>query len=147
MRTRYAFIIILLPLLCWAQTVLERKPVRSMSNCGKCSSRPKEDDAAICLSRAEMRSHVAHVVPLAVRETHVRTSGKLALRVRFNKDGKVDWVRAVSGGNPLVIASAMETVPKWTFKAVERNGKKYGGCGPLTVKFNVSDERQETSVE
>jgi hypothetical protein len=147
MKTKLVFIIMLLPLICWAQTVSEKNPVRSGSNCGECSSHPREDGAAICLSGAQMRSHVGHIIPLAVRETHVRAAGKLALEVRFDKDGKVSWVKAVSGGNPLIIASAMETVPKWTFKPVERHGKKYGGCGRLTVKFDLSDEKQETSVE
>jgi hypothetical protein len=93
-----------------------------------------------------MRSHVTHIEPLKLHETHATANGILVLRVRFESDGKVGCVKVVSG-SPLAIASAMEALPKWTFRAVEKNNKKFGGCGLVRVKYRLSDSEQKTTVQ
>jgi hypothetical protein len=93
-----------------------------------------------------MRSRVVHVIPLALGEPHAKISGTLVLWVRFQPDGTVACVKGVSG-NPLALASAMEVAPKWTFNAVEKKHKKYGGCGLVEVKYNLSESKQETSIQ
>ena len=93
-----------------------------------------------------MRSHVAHVVPLKLGEPHATASGTLVLRMRFQSDGSVGCVKVISG-NPLVIASAMDVVPKWRFRPIEKNGEKFGGCGLLRVKYRMSHSEQVTTVK
>jgi hypothetical protein len=93
-----------------------------------------------------MRSHVLHVVPLELGEQHMRMRGTLVLRVQFHPDGTVSCARAISG-NPLAIAYAMKVVPKWTFRAVDLKHKKYGGCGLLKVRYDLSDSKRVTAVE
>jgi RHS repeat-associated protein len=146
MRTTCLLILVLLPFCCCAQSIPQQKPDVPDSVRCECSKHPRRDGGAVCLSEKQMRLHIAHIVPLALHETHVKASGTLILNVRFQGDGSVGSVKALSG-DPLAIAWAMEVVPKWTFKPIERDGKKYGGCGPVRVKFNLSDEKQETSVE
>jgi hypothetical protein len=41
----------------------------------------------------------------------------------------------------------MEVVPKWTFRAVQKKGKKYGGCGVIRVRYRLSDSEQITTVQ
>ena len=93
-----------------------------------------------------MRSHLIHVLPLELGEQRVKMSGTVVVQIRFQPDGTVGCAKAVSG-HPLAVAWAMHVVPKWTFKAVTRRQKKYGGCGLVRVKYNMTDSKQETSVE
>jgi len=85
-------------------------------------------------------------MPLKLGEPHAKASGILALRVKFQPDGTVGCVKGVSG-YPLALASAMEVVPKWTFRAVQKKDKKHGGCGLVRVKYRLSDSEQVTTVQ
>ncbi len=144
MRT-VSLLLVLLPCLCWSQLSPEANPAESQC---QCPSQPADKDGTLVLSLSgkQMRSHLLHVVPLGVGETHVKISGTLVLRVKFQPDGTVSCVQGLSG-NPLALASAMEVVPKWTFSAVEKKHKKYGGCGLLKVRYDLSDSKRETSVQ
>src|SRR5437763_1382325 len=136
----------LLPRICWPQSSSEA--TAPGSQCCQCSTQVEQNDsgAVLCLSEKQMRSHVAHVVPLKLGEPHAAARGTLVLRVRFESDGTVACLKAISG-HPLVIASAMEVVPKWRFRAVQKKDKKYGGCGVIRVKYRLSDSEQETTVQ
>jgi len=144
MRALLLFVI-LLPCLCWSQSSSESRPE---PQCCQCSTHSEGDDSAsvLCLSEKQMRSHLVHVVPLKLGEPHAKARGTLVLRVRFQPDGTVGCVKGVSG-YPLALASAMEVVPKWTFRAVQKKDKKYGGCGLVRVKYRLSDSEQVTTVQ
>lgn len=137
---------IFVPYICWAQSSSEGSPDETQ-RCQCAAHVAHSDNAAVLwLSEKEMRSHVAHVVPLKFGEPHATANGTLVLSVRFQSDGSVGCVKAISG-NPLVIASAMNVVPKWAFRPVEKKGKKFGGCGLLTVKYRIDASKQETTVK
>lgn len=145
MRAMLLFVI-LLPCVCWSQSSSESS--RPEPQCCGCSTHSEGDDSAsvLCLSEKQMRSHLVHLVPLKLGEPHAKASGTLVLRVRFQPDGTVGCVKGISG-YPLALASAMEVVPKWTFRPVQKKEKKYGGCGLVKVKYRLSDSEQETSVQ
>jgi len=134
-------LLVLLPCICWTQSSSGGSSAETRG-C-QCS---EQDGAVVRLSQNEMRSHVAHVEPLKVHETHVTLNGSLVLRVRFESDGTVTCVKAISG-NPLAIASATEVLPKWTFRPVEKKNGKHGGCGLVKVRYRLSDSEQKTTVE
>jgi hypothetical protein len=145
MRAMLLFLV-LLPRLCRTQTSSEGNRT-DLEDC-QCptGSEGNKSASVLCLSDKEMRSHLVHVIPLKVGETHVKASGTLVLRVRFQPDGTVDAVKGVSG-YPLALASAMEVVPKWKFRPVQKKDKKYGGCGLVRVKYRLSDSEQVTTVQ
>jgi hypothetical protein len=137
--------LVLLPCFCWCQSSSESsKPEPQGCQCPT-HSEPNDSASVLCLSEKQMRSHLIHVVPLKLGEPHAKASGTLMLRVRFQPDGTVDAVKGVSG-YPLALASAMEVVPKWTFRPVQKKDKKYGGCGLVRVKYRMSDSEQVTTV-
>jgi hypothetical protein len=142
----FLLLMILLPQFCWSQSSPESKPPEPQ--CRRCSTQFEGDHSAtvLCLSEKQMRSHLAHLVPLKLGEPHVKASGTLVLQVRFQPDGTVDCMKGVSG-YPLALASAMEVVPKWTFRPIRKKDKKYGGCGLVRVKYRLSDSEHETTVQ
>jgi hypothetical protein len=145
MRATLSFLV-LFSCFCWSQS--SSASSRPEPQCCQCSTHSEGDDSAsiLCLSEKQMRSHLVHIVPLKLGEPRAKASGILVLQVRFQPDGTVGCVRGVSG-YPLALASAMEVVPKWTFRAVEKKDKKYGGCGLVKVKYRLSDSEQVTTVQ
>ena len=143
MRATLLFLI-LLPCFCWSQSSAESS--KPEPQCCQCSTHSEDDGSVsvLCLSEKQMHSHVVHVVPLKLGEPHAKASGTLVLRVMFQPDGTVGCVKGVSG-YPLALASAMEVVPKWTFRPIQKKDKKYGGCGLVRVKYRLidSEEREE----
>jgi hypothetical protein len=145
MRAMLLFLIFV-PYFCWSQSSSESSGPEPQ--CCQCSTHSEGEDSAslLCLSEKQMRSHLVHVMPLKLGEPHAKARGILVLRVRFQPDGTVGCVKGVSG-YPLALASAMEVVPKWTFRAVQNKDKKYGGCGLVRVKYRLSDSEQVTTVQ
>jgi hypothetical protein len=139
--------LVLFSCFCWSQSPSEASPAQPQ--CCACTNQSTEDNndhTILCLSERQMRSHLLHVVPLELGEQHVKMSGTLVMQIRFQPDGTVGCAKAISG-HPLAVAWAMQVVPKWTFRAVTKKQKKYGGCGLVRVKYNMSDSKQETSVQ
>ena len=137
----------LLSCFCWSQSSHDASPAQSQ--CCACTNQSTEgnnDHTILCLSERQMRSHLLHLVPLELGEQHVKMSGTVVMEMRFQPDGTVGCAKAISG-SPLAIAWAMQVVPKWTFRAVTKKQKKYGGCGVVRIKYNMSDSKQETSVQ
>lgn len=108
----------------------------------------KEPDDVVCLSEAEMRSHLVRIEPLQMPAygNQLKMRGVLEMEIRFEADGKVICVRGISG-SPLAIASAMEAVPRWRFKGVEMGRKLRGGCGRIHIKYSFSNTESLTSVQ
>ena len=141
--------VFVLSLCCRAQFIPE-KSAREEANCGCQGQRETSNQRDfIKLSSRQMRSHVARAVPLArpALGNQIRLNGVMEIQVRFGSDGKVACAAAVSG-NPLAVASAMEAVPKWSFKpVVDAKGRKHGGCGRLRIAYRFSDTESSTSVQ
>jgi len=144
LKPGFLLLISFLACFCWPQS--ETEATQSKPECCGTSNASTKSDNVVCLSEQQMRSHLVHMVPLKPKETRIRLHGTLVLKVRFESDGSVIWVKALSG-HPHAIASAMEVVPKWKFSPVTRAGEEYGGCGLVRVKYRLSDSEQETTVQ
>jgi hypothetical protein len=79
-------------------------------------------------------------------DPHMNISGEVVLFVRFGQDGKVRTAKA-TGGNPLAIATLLDVVPQWEFKAVNVGKKHYGGCGRLTIMYDFGGPMPRTAVQ
>lgn len=113
--------------------------------CCKCEGRASsgQTDDVICLSAKEMRDRVAHVEPLQPSGLgkDLKLAGTVVVEVRFGPNGKVACARAKSG-HPIAISAAMEALPKWTFKPLISKGAPKSGCGRLTIKYRLRDQRK-----
>jgi len=115
----------LLSCFCWSQSSHDASPAQSQ--CCACTNQSTEgnnDHTILCLSEKQMRSHLLHLVPLELGEQHVKMSGTVVMEMRFQPDGTVGCA-----------------------KAITKKQKKYGGCGVVRIKYNMSDSTQETSVQ
>jgi hypothetical protein len=131
----------------WAQT--PDSTVLSARQCCQRSAGSDQDDdlgLVLCLSEKQMRSRLVHFVPLKLNEQHVTISGTLTLTIQFQPDGTVSSVTGTTG-NVLAIASALTAAQNWIFRPIEKKHKRYGGCGLITIKYDFSDLKQESSVQ
>jgi outer membrane biosynthesis protein TonB len=117
--------------------------------CAQGDNKTSERDDFIQLSLEEMRAHVNRIVPLPMPAlgNQLRLNGVVEIQIRFGSDGKVVCATALSG-NSLAIQSAMQVVPKWSFKPVlDPKGKGHGGCGKLRIAYKFSNTESSTSLQ
>lgn len=116
------------------------------THCCKCASSERSDDV-ICLSAKEMRNRVAHAERIRTpgHDSKLNLAGTMVFRIQFDNLGKVARV-CVQSGHPMAIATAMESLPKWTFKPVVVDGVAKGGCGRITIKYRFRDGKSSTEL-
>ena len=134
-------ILVLAASACWAQANIEA--------CCKCEPGSSDNSGdAICLTAKEMRALVDHIEPLQPSglDKGLNLTGRLAIEVRFGRDGKVACARALEG-HPIAIAAAMDAIRKWTLKPIELSGVPKAGCGRITIKYKLRDRGSSTVIQ
>jgi hypothetical protein len=62
-------------------------------------------------------------------------AGKVTLEILIDADGKVECARAIEG-HPIAVSSALDAVPKWTFKPYLLRGRRKAVLGVLVVPYD-----------
>jgi TonB family protein len=108
---------------------------------------PTESSEPVCVSSKVMRSLVVHIRPLEPPccGENVNISGRVVVEVLVDAEGKVKCARALRG-HPFAITSAIDAVPKWTFRPYHVRGVPRLVCGNITIKFRFQDKSASTEL-
>ncbi len=102
--------------------------------------------ALVCLTEKQMSEHATHIEMLPDRMgNHVNVRGVAVFELMVGKDGHVLNAKAISG-HPLAIPRLLESVDKWRFKPLIRDGVARQTCGRLTVKFSIVENQPTVEV-
>lgn len=110
-----------------------------------CDCENAQTAAIVCLTEKQMSGQVTHIEILPDRMgNHVNVRGVAVFELMV-KDGRVLNAKAISG-HPLAIPRLLESVDKWRFKPLMRDGVTRQTCGRLTVKFSIVENQPAVEV-
>jgi hypothetical protein len=112
--------------------------------CCRASDNPSQD--TVCISAREMKSRITVVQALKPPccSQHFDKSGIVYASVAFTPEGKVSAFRILKG-EPFGSAALSAALPSWTFRGFGDARKGRPVCGPLVVRYHLSDHT--TSVK
>jgi hypothetical protein len=147
---RIVLLIFVFSVPCWSQsTAVGNSKGKSRCVCLQEGNDSPQGSDYIALSPADLRSHVARIVPLPMPDygNHLMLNGTIEVDLRFDSHGKVTCAQAISG-NPFAMTSTMQVIRQWSFKPVlDARGKARGGCGRLLIAYRLSDTESSTSLQ
>lgn len=71
--------------------------------------------------------------------------GTVVLAIAVDTDGNVTCLRVVSA-NPLIAASALNSISKWKFKPYVSDGRKKNFCGRIAVQYEANEREVHYDV-
>jgi outer membrane biosynthesis protein TonB len=95
-----------------------------------------------------MLSHVRRIAPVqfpGVGNEDMHLRGTAAVEVVFAESGVVTEVRFLSG-EPMMADAVLRSVRTWSFRPVNRAGLALGGCGRLTLDYELTRTKMSTGV-
>lgn len=127
---------------------LEQEGLPKAASTCQCDVSPTERTSAACLAERDMASHVRRIAPgpfpgIGNEDMNLRSSA--AVEVAFANSGIVTTVRFLTG-QPMMADSVLRSVRTWSFRPVQRGGRTLGGCGRLTVDYELTRTKMSTAV-
>jgi hypothetical protein len=111
-----------------------------------CDCADVQTAAIVCLTGTQMSAQVTHIEMQPDRMgNHVNVRGVAVFELMVGKNGHILNAKAISG-HPLAIPLLLESVDKWRFKPVIRDGVARQACGRLNVKFSIVENQPKVEV-
>jgi hypothetical protein len=93
-----------------------------------------------------MAAQVKHIEMQADRMgNHVNISCVAVFELMVGKNGRVLDAKAISG-HPIAVPRLIQSVDKWRFKPLVRDGISYRICGRLNVRFSIVENQPTAEV-
>lgn len=112
-----------------------------------CTTNSDHEKDVICVPNTVMLSHLLHIerakAPCCGKG--LSEHGVVVASVEVSPQGDVVRFQILQG-KPFGSASISQVLPLWKFKPLIKHGRARTFCGPLAIRYQLSDSSVETAV-